>query len=64
MLEWIRYIGQFIASMFHGLLDLIGMFADCIATITAAAAFAPGFLQPILMLTLSVAIIMWVVNLL
>lgn len=63
MLEWIKFIGEFIAGMFHGVFELFTLFSDGVLTITTAAGSAPGFLQPILLLTLSVAIIMWVVNL-
>lgn len=63
MLGWLQFIGEFIAGMFHGVIELFTLFADGIATISAAAYFAPSFLAPILTLTLSVAIIMWVVNL-
>lgn len=62
MFEWIKFIGQVIASMFSGVLDLINMFGDGVATITVAAGLAPSFLAPLLFLTLAVAIIMWVVN--
>lgn len=63
MFEWIKFIGEFIAGMFSGIVELFTLFADGVATISAAAYFAPSFLAPILTLTLSVAIIMWVVNL-
>ena len=63
MFEWIKFIGEFIAGMFSGITELFALFGDGITTITAAAYHAPSFLAPILTLTLSVAIIMWVVNL-
>lgn len=63
MFEWIKFIGEFIAGMFSGVIELFTLFADGIATISAASVLAPSFLAPILTLTLSVAIIMWVVNL-
>lgn len=63
MFEWIKFIGEFIAGMFHGVIELFTLFSDGVLTITAAAGAAPSFLAPILTLTLSVAIIMWVVNL-
>lgn len=63
MFEWIKFIGEFIAGMFHGVIELFTLFSDGVLTITAASASAPSFLEPILTLTLSVAIIMWVVNL-
>lgn len=63
LFEWIKFIGEFIAGMFHGIVELFTLFGDGVATLTAAAGSAPSFLEPILMLTLSVAIIMWVVNL-
>lgn len=63
LFEWIKFIGEFIAGMFHGVFELFTLFGDGVATITAAAGSAPSFLAPILTLTLSVAIIMWVVNL-
>lgn len=62
MLGWLKFIGQFIVGMFHGVIELITLFSDGIATISAASVFAPSFLAPILTLTLCVAIIMWVVN--
>lgn len=63
MFGWLKFIGEFIAGMFSGVIELFTLFGDGIATISAAAASAPSFLHPILTLTLSVAIIMWVVNL-
>ena len=63
MFEWIKFIGESIAGMFHGVIELFTLFSDGVMTITVAAGSAPAFLEPILMLTLSVAIIMWVVNL-
>lgn len=63
MFEWIKFIGEFIASMFSGVFELFTLFSDGIATISAASVLAPSFLAPILTLMLSVAIIMWVVNL-
>lgn len=49
--------------MFHGVIELFTLFSDGVLMITDAAVYAPNFLAPILTLTLSVAIIMWVVNL-
>lgn len=63
MFGWLQFIGEFIAGMFSGVVELFTLFADGVATISAAALYAPSFLAPILTLTLSVAIIMWVVNL-
>lgn len=63
MFSWLEFIGQFFAGMFSGVVELFTLFADGVATISAAAYYAPSFLSPILTLTLSVAIIMWVVNL-
>lgn len=63
MLEWIRFIGEFIAGMFHGVVELLTLFGDGIALLSASFFSAPSFLAPILILTLSVAIMMWVVNL-
>lgn len=63
MLGWLEFIGEFIAGMFHGVIELFTLFSDGVLTITTAAGSAPSFLEPILTLTLSVAIIMWVVNL-
>lgn len=64
MFDWIKFIGEFIVSMIEHTVELITLFADGTATLTAAAGLAPPFLQPILFLTLSIAVIMWVVNLL
>lgn len=63
LFEWIKFIGEFIAGMFHGITELFTLFSDGVLMITDAAVYAPNFLAPILTLTLSVAIIMWVVNL-
>lgn len=63
LVGWIKFIGEFIAGMFHGVVELFTLFSDGILTITNAVGSGPSFLEPILLLTLSVAIIMWVVNL-
>lgn len=63
MFEWIKFIGEFIAGMFHGIVDLLTLFGDGVALLSASFFSAPAFLAPILILTLSVAILMWVVNL-
>lgn len=62
MFEWIKFIGEFFLGLIEGIGELFTLFADGVATISAAAYFAPSFLAPILTLTLSVAIVMWVVN--
>ena len=62
MFEWVKFIGQFIQGMFHGVIELFTLFSDSTVMITTAAGLAPDFLSPILFLTLSIAIIMWVVN--
>lgn len=43
---------------------LLGMFVDSYGLIYASLGSAPNFLLPILVLILSVAVVMWLVNLL
>lgn len=62
MFEWIKFIGEFIAGIVDGVGNLMTMFSDAIAIFTSAMYLAPSFLVPILLLTVSVAIVMWVVN--
>lgn len=62
MLEWLQFIGEFLLNIITGIVDLFAMFVSAIGTFSAAFAYAPSFLQPILFLTLAVAVIMWVVN--
>lgn len=64
MLEWLRFIGEFIGGMLESLLHLIPMFARAVALIQTSMAMAPPFLGSIMALMLAVAIIMWVVNIL
>lgn len=62
MFEWIKFIGEFFSNLLSAITQVLGLFADGIATINAAFFFSPSFLSPILFLMLTVVIIMWVVN--
>lgn len=64
MFEGIKFVVQFIVSMIEHTIQLITIFSDGVATLTLAAGLAPSFLGPIIFLTLSIAVVMWVVNLL
>lgn len=64
MLEWLRFIGDFLVGTIESILHLLPMFAKAIVMIQASAALAPPFLSSIMFLMLSVIVIMWVVNIL
>lgn len=63
MLQWLEFIGEAILSIFTGIPQLFGILVDAWGIARISFLSAPGFLQPILYLTLAVAVIMWVVNL-
>ena len=63
MLDWLGYIGEMIAHFFSMLSVLPGIAFDSITLITSSFGAAPTFMFPLLTATVSVAVIMWVVNL-
>ena len=62
MLEWLRFIGEFILGMFRSVMNLIPMLGKAVVIIQTSAALAPPFLGSIMLLMLAVIVIMWVVN--
>lgn len=64
MFDWLKFIGEFFLERISSIFDLFSFFVDAVATIGSAFMAAPSFLYPIISLMLSIAIIMWVVNIL
>ena len=63
MLDWLGYIGELITHFISMLSVIPGIAFDSITLITSSFGAAPTFLFPLLTATVSVAVIMWVVNL-
>ena len=64
MLEWLRFIGQFIQTTIESVVMLIPMLARGVGLISSSFLFAPVFLKTIMALMFAVIIVMWVVNIL
>jgi len=62
MLDWLRFIAEFILGMIKSVTNLLPMLAKAVGMIHMSAALAPPFLSSIMLLMLAVIIIMWVVN--
>lgn len=62
MLDWLKFIGEFILDRLTSIGDIFSIMVDAVGMLGTSFMAAPEFLYPILYLMLSVAIIMWVVN--
>lgn len=62
MFDWLKFIGEFILERLTSIGDIFSIMVDAVGMLGASFMAAPEFLYPILYLMLSVAIIMWVVN--
>lgn len=62
MLDWLRFIAEFILGMIKSVMNLLPMLAKAVGVIQASVVLAPPFLSSIMLLMLAVIIIMWVVN--
>ena len=64
MFSWLRFIGEFLLERLTSIGDIFGIMVDGVGMLTTSFMAAPEFLYPILYLMLSIAVIMWVVNIL
>lgn len=62
MFDWLRFIGEFLLERITGVFEVFKIAGDAFALLGSSFMVAPEFLYPVLYLMLSVAIIMWVVN--
>lgn len=62
MLDWLGFIGEFVAHYFQMAWNVAIMFFDSIILIDSTFAFAPLFIEPIMICMLAAITIMWVVN--
>lgn len=62
MLDWIRFIAEFLLSIIESVKMLIPMLGKAVLTIQSSIALAPPFLSSIMLLMFAVIIVMWVVN--
>lgn len=64
MLDWLRFIGEFLLTSIKSILNLIPMLTRALGLIHLSMAISPPFLLSIMTLMLCVIIVMWLVNIL
>lgn len=64
MLDWLRFIGQFLLESIKSVTTIIPMLWRGLSLITTSFLLAPTFLYTIMALMLAVILVMWLVNIL
>lgn len=63
MLQWLEIIVDFFINHAKMVFEFFKLFQQSNTAVAGAFVFAPSFLQPILVLSLALCVILWVVNL-